>query len=45
VSYVQKQGVLMLDSGEAWAVELTFDRGAQGKRKDFRPELPLTIRY
>ena len=45
LSYVQKQGVLTLDSGEAWTVELTFDHGAKGKRKDFRPELPQMIRY
>jgi hypothetical protein len=45
LAYLQKQRVLTLDSGDAWAVELTFDKGAKGKRKDFRPDLPLLIRY
>jgi len=45
LEYVEKEGVLKLDSGEAWAVEVTFDKGAKRKQKDFRPELPLLIRY
>jgi hypothetical protein len=24
---------------------LTFDKAAKGKKKDFRPDLPLLIRY
>jgi len=42
---VEKEGVVQLESGEAWAVEVTFDKGAKRKQKDFRPELPLLIRY
>ena len=45
LSYVEKQSVLKLTSGDAWAVELTFDKGARRKSNDFRPELPLLIRY
>jgi hypothetical protein len=43
--WLEKEGVLKLDRGSAWAVELTFDNGKKGKRKDFRPDLPLLIRY
>ncbi|MDQ6800391.1 MAG: VOC family protein [Acidobacteriota bacterium] len=43
--WLEKQGVLKLDRGDAWAVEVTFDKGEQGRRKDFRPDLPLLIRY
>ena len=43
--WLEKQGALKIDRGSAWAVELTFDKGAKGKRKDFRPDLPLLIRY
>jgi len=45
VNYLRQQGVFDLDTGSEWAVELTFDGGAQRKFKDFRPELPLLIRY
>jgi hypothetical protein len=45
LAYLQKQRVLTLDSSDAWAVELTFDKAAKGKRKDFRPDLPLLIPY
>jgi hypothetical protein len=37
--------VLALDRGDAWTLELTFDRGKQGQVRDFRPELPLRVRY
>ena len=43
VTYLASQHVFDLDTGEEWAVELTFDRGAQGRSRDFRPE--LLIRY
>jgi hypothetical protein len=45
VTFVENAGILTLDRGPEWAVELTFDRGAKGKKKDLRPELPLLIRY
>lgn len=45
LTYLQSQHVLALDRGDAWTLELTFDRGAQGKVRDFRPELPLRVRY
>ena len=43
--YVEKQGVLTVGRGNAWAIELTFDKGAKRRRKDLRPDLPLIIRY
>ena len=45
LTYLEKQALLSLGKGEAWLLELTFDDGKQGKRKDFRPDLPLVIRY
>jgi hypothetical protein len=43
--YLREQHVIELSAGSEWAVELTFDRGAQGKSNDLRPGLPLLIRY
>ena len=45
VRYLETQRVITLGRGEEWTVELTFDRGARGRERDFRPELPLRIRY
>jgi hypothetical protein len=45
VSYVQKLGVMDVVAGSEWTLELTFDGAAQGKSRDFRPDLPLRIRY
>ena len=45
VRYVEKQGVLTVGRGNAWAIELTFDKGVKRKRKDLRPDLPRIIRY
>jgi hypothetical protein len=45
MTYLQEQRVFDVTAGDAWAVELTFDGGAQQRAKDFRPELPLLIRY
>lgn len=45
LTYLQNAGVLALDRGDEWLVELTFDNGARGKTKDLRPDLPLLIRY
>lgn len=44
LAYLQKQGVLSIEPGDGWLVELTFD-GGKGKSKDLRPDLPLFIRY
>jgi hypothetical protein len=45
LTYVQSEGVLTLDRGEEWAVELTFDKGVKKQSKDLRPDLPLLIHY
>ena|ERR1043166_9457939 len=45
LTYLQSQRVLALDRGDTWTLELTFDRGAQGKVRDFRPTLPLRVIY
>ena len=44
--YLEREAVLAESiRGATWTVELTFDRGAQQKTHDFRPELPLLIHY
>lgn len=45
VSYLEKLGVVSVQPGKEWLLELTFDGGKQGKSKDLRPDLPLMIRY
>ena len=45
LTYLQSAGVLALDRGDEWLVELTFDKGARGKTRDLRPDLPLLVRY
>jgi len=45
VIWLRDQRVLRFDSGSEWAVELTFDGAPRGLAKDFRPDLPLLIRY
>ncbi|HWW62171.1 MAG TPA: VOC family protein [Thermoanaerobaculia bacterium] len=45
LTYLQSTRVLALGRGDAWTLELTFDRGAQGRMRDFRPELPLKVIY
>ena len=45
VTYLEKLGVVSVQPGKEWLLELTFDDGKQGKSKDLRPNLPLVIRY
>ncbi len=45
LTYLRDQGVFAVDRGDSWAVELTFDSGARHARRDFRPDLPLLVRY
>ena len=45
LSYLQKDGIVNLDRGDQWTIELVFDGGTQKKRKDLRPDLPLLLRY
>jgi len=45
VTYLEKLGVVSVQPGKEWLLELTFDDGKQGKSKDLRPDLPLVIRY
>jgi hypothetical protein len=45
VRLLHAAGVLQVDQGADPLVELTFDGGSRGATKDFRPELPLVIRY
>ena len=45
VTYLVKSGVITTARGAEWAVDLTFDGGAQRQSHDFRPDLPLVIHY
>lgn len=42
---LERMGVLRFAVGESWLLQLTLDNGAQGKRGDFQPTLPLVIEY
>jgi hypothetical protein len=44
-SWVASQGVMGIEVGHAWVLEVTLDDGAQGKTADLRPGLPLLVRY
>ena len=44
-SFVAAPGLMEFDVGGEWLLEVTLDEGAQGRAVDFRPELPLAIRY
>jgi hypothetical protein len=45
LKYVQGQHVVRIASGDEWMLELSFDGGKQKRSRDFRPGLPLVIRY
>lgn len=44
-SWVSAQGLLDIAPGPAWLLDVTLDRGAQGRTADLRPDLPLVIHY
>ena len=43
--YIAAHGLMKFDVGEQWLLDVTLDEGKQGITKDFRPDLPLTVRY
>ena len=45
VRLLRDAGVVRVEQGAAPLLELTFDGGGRGASRDFRPELPLLIRY
>lgn len=45
LQYLQDTAVLKLGQGEEWLLEVTCDGGVQKKEHDFRPTLPLRVRY
>jgi len=45
VSYLEKLGVVTVQSGDEWMLEIVFDGGKQASSKDLRPDLPLVIHY
>jgi hypothetical protein len=45
LTYLEKFGVVSVQPGKEWLLEITFDGGKQEKSKDLRPDLPLMIRY
>src|SRR4029079_13437472 len=45
VADLSNLGVVKLAVGSQWVLEVALDGGAQKKERDFRPQLPLLIRY
>jgi len=45
VSYLEKLGVITVQSGDGWLLEVVFDGGKHASSKDLRPDLPLVIHY
>ena len=45
VASVVLRGAVTLGSSPEYLLEMTFDSGAQGSHKDFRPVLPLVFRW
>ena len=45
VLYLEKVGLVTVQSGDEWLLELVFDGGKTGSSKDLRPDLPLRLRY
>ncbi|HVT11050.1 MAG TPA: hypothetical protein VHE55_02185 [Fimbriimonadaceae bacterium] len=45
LAFVEEAKVLSYESGKEWFLQITFDGGAKGKAKDFRPTLPLKVLY
>jgi len=45
VRALQRAGAVSFGAGEEHLAEIEFDRGSQGQSADFRPALPLRIRW
>jgi hypothetical protein len=44
-SWIASQELMKFDIGEQWLLDVTLDDGKQGITKDFRPDLPMIVRY
>jgi hypothetical protein len=44
-SWIAAQGLVKFDTGDGWLLDVTLDHAKQGITKDFRPDLPLIVRY
>ena len=44
-SYLAAHGLVTLDTGSRWLLDVTLDNGKLGVTKDFEPELPVVIHY
>jgi hypothetical protein len=44
-TYLAGRGLLKLDVGSQWLLDVTLDDGKQGVTKDLRPTLPMVIHY
>ena len=44
-SYIASQGLMRFDTGTGWLLDVTLDDAKQSITKDFRPDLPLIVRY
>jgi hypothetical protein len=43
--YIASQGLMRFDIGTEWLLDVTLDGARQRITKDFRPDLPLVVRY
>jgi hypothetical protein len=43
--YIAAQGLMKFETGDDWLLDVTLDNAKQGITKDFRPDLPLIVRY
>ena len=44
-SYIAERGLMRFDIGTEWLLDITLDDAKQSITKDFRPGLPLIVRY
>jgi hypothetical protein len=45
LAYLQKLGLLSVEQGSEWLLNLTFDGGSKKNSKDLRPDLPLVVHF
>jgi hypothetical protein len=45
LTFLEKIGVVSVQPGDEWLLEVSLDGAKQSKSKDLRPDLPLMIRY
>jgi hypothetical protein len=44
-AYLADHGLIKLEVGKGWLLDVTLDAGKQGVTKDLEPDLPMVIHY